>query len=75
VRSKKEMEILGYCLVAILLSTEVWCGYRLRQIIRYRSEERTEARRAAFRAKAYKDMNERWRLKKRRETLFKSIEK
>ena len=69
------MEILGYCLVAILLSTEVWCGYRLRKIIRYRSEARTEARRAFYRARAYKDMNERWRLKKRRETLFKSIEK
>ena len=69
------MEILGYCLVAILCGVEVWGGYRLRQIIRYRSEERTAARRAVYRARAYKDMNERWRLKKRRETLFKSIEK
>ena len=69
------MEILGYCLVAILCGVEVWCGHRFRQIIRYRSEARTEARRAFYRARAYKDMNERWRLKKRRETLFKSIEK
>lgn len=69
------MEILGYCLVAILLSTEVWCGYRLRQIIRYRSEERTEARRAFYRARAYKELAKRRTLKKRRETLFKSIEK
>jgi hypothetical protein len=69
------MEILGYSLVAILCGVEVWCGYRLRQIMRYRSEARTAARRAAYRAKAYKDMNERWRLKKRRETLFKSITK
>lgn len=69
------MEILGYCLVAILCGVEVWCGYRLRQIIRYRSEERTEARKAVYRAKAYKDMNERWALKKSREMLFKSIVK
>jgi hypothetical protein len=69
------MEILGYSLVAILCGVEVWCGYRLRQIMRYRSEARTAARRAAYRARAYKDMNERWRLKKRRETLFKSITK
>ena len=69
------MEILGYCLVAILLSTEVWCGYRLRQIIRYRSDARTDARRAMYRAKAYKDMNERWQLKKSRETLWNTIAK
>lgn len=69
------MEILAYSLIAILLSTEVWCGYRLRQIIRYRSEARAAARRAVYRARAYKDMNERWRLKKRREKLFRSITK
>ena len=69
------MDILAFVLIAILLSVEVWCGYQLRQIIRYRSEARTEARRAVYRAKAYKTMNERWTLKKRRETLFKTIVK
>ena len=69
------MMILGYVLIAILLGTEVWCGYRLGQIIISRSEARTEARKAVYRARAYKDMNERWRLKKRREMLFKSIVK
>lgn len=69
------MEILGYSLAAILCGVEVWCGHRLRQIIRYRSEARTDARRAMYRAKAYKDMNERWRLKKSRETLWNTIAK
>lgn len=69
------MMILGYILVVILLGTEVWCGYRLRIIIRSRSEARTEARKAVFRAKAYKDMNERWAVKKNRESLFKALMK
>lgn len=69
------MMILAYILIAVLLSTEVWCGYQLRQILKNRSEERTEARKAVYRAKAYKDMNERWALKKSREMLFKSIVK
>ena len=69
------MMILGYILIAVLLGTEVWCGYRFRQIIRSRSEARTNARRAFYRAKAYKDIAERRTLKKRREMLFKSIVK
>ena len=69
------MMILAAILIIILLGTEVWCGYSLCQIIRTRSEERTEARKAVYRAKAYKDMNERWALKKSREMLFKSIVK
>lgn len=66
---------LGTILIAALLGTEVWCGYTLRQILRQRSEERTDARRARFRAKAYKNLNERWTLKKNRQKLWESIQK
>ena len=67
------MQVLAYILIAILCGTEVWCGYRFRQIIRSRSEARTNARRAFYRAKAYKDIAERRTLKKRREMLFKEM--
>ena len=69
------MLILAYSLIAILCGVEVYCGYALKHELKTRSEERTEARKAVYRARAYNDMETRWRLKKRRETLFRSITK
>ena len=69
------MEILGYCLVAILLSTEVWCGYRLRQILRQRSEERTDARREALRPAAYKKVHDEWTVLRNRRSLWDNLNK
>lgn len=69
------MLILAYSLIAILCGVEVYCGYALKHELKTRSEARTAARRATYRAKAYKDMETQWRLKKRREALFRSITK
>lgn len=69
------MLILAYSLIAILCGVEVYCGYALKNELKTRSEARSEARKAVYRARAYNDMETRWRLKKRRETLFRSITK
>ena len=69
------METLGYVLIVVLLATEMYCGYSLRKILRSRSEQRTDERRAYYRRKAYKTIRERRKLKKARETLFNSITK
>ncbi len=66
---------LGTILIAALLGTEVWCGYTLRQILRQRSEERTDNRRAFYRNVAYKDKAEARALKNARQALWRSIEK
>jgi hypothetical protein len=57
------------------IGVEIYCGARLIDILKQCSEERTDARRARFRAKAYKNLNERWTLKKNRQKLWESIQK
>lgn len=69
------MEILAYILIAILLGVEVWCGYSLRQIIRCRSEERTEQRREAFRPASYKKVHDEWTVLRNRRSLWDNINK
>ena len=66
---------LAYTMIAVLCGVLVVCGYLLRKELKERSEERTEARRAFYRYKAYKDMNERYDLKTSREKLWKSLQK
>ena len=55
--------IIGYCIAQIILC------------IINRSDERTEQRRAMYRERAYKQMNERWSLMQRRRALWRWIEK
>lgn len=66
---------LAYTLIVILSSLLVYCGYSLKRELKLRSEERTEARRAYFRTKAYKKLAYKQGLKKRRETLWNTIKK
>ena len=69
------MEILAITLIAVLCGVEVYCGYALRQEFKQRSEKRTDNRRAAYRAKAYKDLAKRTALKNARQTLWRSLQK
>ncbi len=69
------MEILAITLIAVLCGVEVYCGYALRQEIRQRSEERTEARRAATRPRIYKAVHESWTVYRNRNDLWEKIEK
>lgn len=57
------------------IGLEIYCGVRLKRILHMRSEERTDNRRAAYRAKAYKDLAERTALKNARQTLWRSLQK
>ena len=67
--------LLADTLIIVLSSFLVYCGYKLRQELRERSEQRTDNRRAAYRVKAYKDIAERRTLKNSRETLWRTIRK
>ena len=69
------MEILAYILICVLSGYEIYNAYRIRKILRQRSEERTEARRAFYRDKAYKDLAYRRGLKNSRQMLWRSIQK
>ena len=63
------MVILGYVLIIILLGVEVWCAYRMRQILKYRSEQRTAERRAASRPRAYRQVHKEWTIYRNRREL------
>ena len=67
--------LLAYTLLAVLGSVLIACGFCLRKELRQRSEARTETRRAFYRYKAYKTMNEKYDLRKSRERLWKSLQK
>ena len=69
------METMAYTLIIILLATEVYCVWYIKEYLRERSEKRTERRRAYYRHRAYKDKAEKRTLKTNRETLFKAISK
>ena len=64
---------LAIVIISALLGVQVWCGYTLRKILHQRSDERTDARRAAYRDKAYNDIAEIRRLKNNRQELWESI--
>lgn len=69
------MEALGYTLILILTLYIAYNIHRIKIILRERSEERTDNRRAFYRARAYKDLAYKRGLKNNREMLFKAISK
>ncbi|MCM1007084.1 MAG: hypothetical protein NC485_03995 [Ruminococcus flavefaciens] len=69
------INILTATVIALFVLIEIDCGMRLISYALERSDERSEARREKFRVQAYKDMNERWSLKKNRQELWLSIRK
>lgn len=64
-------------LILILVFTEAYCMDRIatyiKDRIRTRSEEKTEARREAYRAEAYGKMNEINTIKQNRQDLWRSV--
>ena len=54
---------------------EIYCGAQLIDIIKQRSKERTDARRAFYRDRAYKYLTEQRALKNNRQKLWRSIQK
>lgn len=69
------MTALAIILICALSSVEMYCFAWIVNYIQERSDERTEQRRAMYRARAYKQMNERWSLMQRRRALWRWIEK
>ena len=67
------METLGYTLITILAAYIVHNVREIRRILKERSEERTDNRRAFYRARAYKDKAYKRTLKKNREMLFNAL--
>ena len=67
------MITLAIILIITLIGVEVYCGWWLYGYCKERSEQRTSARRAAYRYKAYKEMNERYNLRQSREKLWRSV--
>lgn len=67
------VDALAIVIISALLGVQVWCGYTLRKILHQRSDERTDARRAAYRDKAYNDIAEIRRLKNNRQELWERI--
>ena len=67
------VDALAIVIISALLGVQVWCGYTLRKILHQRSDERTDARRAHYRHKAYNDIAEIRRLKNNRQELWERI--
>ena len=69
------MNTLATVIIISLCMVELHCACELCEILRERSEQRTQARRATLREKAYKDMNQRWAMRKARQQLWDSVRK
>ena len=67
--------LLADVLIAMLLAIEVYCGYQLKKELKKRSDERTEARRAATRPRIYREVHENWTVYRNRNDLWEKIEK
>lgn len=67
------INVLTAVVIALFVLIEMYCGIWLITYALERSDERSQARREKFRVQAYKEMNERWSLKKNRQELSKWI--
>lgn len=73
--SENTYYLLADVLIALLLAIEVYCGYQLKKELKKRSDERTEARRAATRPRIYQEVHESWTVYRNRNDLWEKIEK
>lgn len=69
------METLAATLIIILSATEAYCLWRIKNYVKERSEQRSEARRAASRPRAYKKVHDSWTVYRNRRQLWESINK
>ena len=65
---------LGVALIIILVGVEVCCFTLLKRTLKQLSDARTDARRAFYRARVYKHLNEQRALKKSREGLWRYLQ-
>ena len=73
-RGEKAMfRILTTAIISTLVLTEIYCAAWLINYARTWAEERSEARREAFRVQAYRDVRMRSRMKQNRRELSKWI--
>ncbi|MGN0614924.1 hypothetical protein [Ruminococcus flavefaciens] len=69
------IEGLAVFCISGCIGLELYCGVRLKRILRIRSEERTDNRRAYYRDKAYKTKAEARALKDARQELWRRLQK
>lgn len=69
------METLAVILIIVLLLVEVYCGLCLYYWCKWKSAQRTEARRAASRPRIYKEVHDSWEVERNRRKLWSSIKK
>lgn len=67
--------VLLYLAIFILEAYIICNEIRLWIILKRRSDARTDARRAVYRARAYRDLDERTALKNARQELWRSVRK
>ncbi len=67
--------VLHYIAIVILEAYIIYSEVRLWIILKRCSDARTDARRAVYRARAYKELDERTALKNARQELWRSIRK
>lgn len=67
--------LLHYAAIAVLETYIIYSEVRLWMILKRRSDARTDARRAVYRARAYRDLDERTALKNARQELWRSVRK
>lgn len=63
------MEILAITLIIILSATEAYCLWTIKNYLKDRSEQRTAARRAATRPRAYRQVHKEWAIYRNRQEL------
>lgn len=69
------METLAVILIIVLILVEIYCGVCLYYWCKWKSAQRTEARRAASRPRIYKEVHDSWEVERNRRKLWSSIEK
>lgn len=74
-RTMDIITVLHYIAIAVLEAYLIYCEYRLWMFFKQRLDARTDARRAVYRARAYRALDERTALKMSRQELWRSIRK
>lgn len=67
--------VLHYVAIVVLEAYIIFCEYRILMFFKRHSDARTSARRAVYRERAYKDLDQRTALKMSRQELWRSIRK
>ena len=69
------IEGLAVFCISGCLGLELYCGVRLRKILRIRSQEKSDARREALRPGAYKKVRDSWTVFRNRRDLWEQLQK